>query len=296
MRRVNLLGGAAEEGLRRGLATARNVLRHGLLPRRRAQGGPTQDRAAGAYHFGDVISKAHYDLFLLRRARAEAAARRCVDAGARVALRRRARARSATSLLRRADERGAAGRRGGEVPLKHGEIMSEFTRYRSSSPSRVLRDPARRRGSRAALLVQVAADDVPARSRAGSATSRRTRARARGRAPRRPSRATPSRAAHGGGGGPRAKAGARAGRCRLGGRGRRRRSGRRARGHRGSRGPKYHIERRAFGGGADMDVYACAARTRPVSFRRMARPSTPRLRRLLLLGHGGPRARLFFSP
>ena len=96
-------------------------------------GLPKLEPASGKYHFGDVISREHYNLFLLRRARffthsfeelrsAEVRASlvaeakdRCFEAELFYALQLAGRLRGVAAV---------------ELQLKHGEIMSEFSRYR----------------------------------------------------------------------------------------------------------------------------------------------------------------------
>ena len=128
----------------------------------------------GAYHFGDVISKAHYDLFLLRRSRHfEGTFASLQDPSVRESLLAAAKDRCFDHELFYALLMSGAlpGVAAVEVQLKHGEIMSEFTRYRYN----VILHKGPQNGSSGPItpleLVQVAPDDVPARESAEAVAS-----------------------------------------------------------------------------------------------------------------------------
>lgn len=90
-------------------------------------------KPAGCYHFGDVISKAHYALFLLRRSRHfDSTFEQLQQTDFRAALYASAKDRCFESDLFYALHLNGQlpGVAAVEVQLKHGAIMSEFSRYR----------------------------------------------------------------------------------------------------------------------------------------------------------------------
>ena len=96
-------------------------------------GLPKLEPSGGVYHFGDVISREHYKLFLLRRARFFTHSYEELQSGeTREQLFASAKDRCFEHELFYALQ--LAGRLPGvaaiEVQLKHGEVMSEFNRYR----------------------------------------------------------------------------------------------------------------------------------------------------------------------
>ena len=136
------------------------------------QAGLPKISPGGAYHFGDVISKEHYNLFLLRRSRHfEGTFESLQKPAERQALLKSAKDRCFDqelfyALLLQGSLPGIAAV---EVQLKHGEIMSEFTRYRYN----VILHKAPPSGEGAAApealgLVEVGADAEETRSSAES--------------------------------------------------------------------------------------------------------------------------------
>ena len=136
------------------------------------QAGLPKIAPGGAYHFGDVISKDHYDLFLLRRARHfEGTFESLQDDATRQKLFAAAKDRCFDHRLFFALHAGGTlpGVAAVEVQLKHGEIMSEFTRYRYNVI--LHKAPKGATAQKALDVVTVDAADVAARASAESVAS-----------------------------------------------------------------------------------------------------------------------------
>ena len=153
------------------------------------QAGLPKIAPGGAYHFGDVISKDHYNLFLLRRSRHfEGTFESLQDQATRQKLLASAKDRCFDQELFFALQAGGMlpGVAAVEVQLKHGAIMSEFTRYRYNVILHKL--PKGATAQKALDLVAVDAADGAARASAESVASALRALRRRRTA--RPSRAT----------------------------------------------------------------------------------------------------------
>ena len=136
------------------------------------QAGLPKIAPGGAYHFGDVISKDHYNLFLLRRSRHfEGTFESLQDQATRQKLLASAKDRCFDQELFFALQAGGMlpGVAAVEVQLKHGAIMSEFTRYRYNVILHKL--PKGATAQKALDLVAVDAADGAARASAESVAS-----------------------------------------------------------------------------------------------------------------------------